>query len=167
MAEHLLVPAARYLIPLGTLDPRQAAPLGDAGLTGYHTVKRSLHLLGPGSTAGVIGADGLGQTTIQILRALGTATTVVAVDTDAGTWRPPSAWVPTRLCSRATLRSPASSVASPYRGSLTFRRQPERATGHASFATAPRLPAKQHEADRVTMDLYGRDHAAPGRRQTP
>lgn len=84
MAEYLLVPAARYLIPLGTLDPRQAAPLSDAGLTGYHAVKRSLHLLGPGSTAVVIGAGGLGQMTIQILRALSAATTVVAVDTDAG-----------------------------------------------------------------------------------
>ncbi|WP_432074132.1 NAD(P)-dependent alcohol dehydrogenase [Streptomyces wuyuanensis] len=84
MAEYLLVPAARYLIPLGSLDPRQAAPLSDAGLTGYHAVKRSLHLLGPGSTAVVIGAGGLGQMTIQILRALSAATTVVAVDTDAG-----------------------------------------------------------------------------------
>ncbi|MES9525155.1 NAD(P)-dependent alcohol dehydrogenase [Streptomyces capoamus] len=84
MAEYLLVPGPRYLIPLGTLDPRQAAPLSDAGLTSYHAVKRSLHLLGPGSTAVVIGAGGLGQMTIQILRALTTATTVVAVDTDAG-----------------------------------------------------------------------------------
>ncbi|MFG2948463.1 NAD(P)-dependent alcohol dehydrogenase [Streptomyces adustus] len=84
MAEYLLVPAARYLIPLGTLDPRQAAPLSDAGLTSYHAVKRSLHLLGPGSTAVVIGAGGLGQMTIQILRALSAAATVVAVDTDAG-----------------------------------------------------------------------------------
>ncbi|MEU6087146.1 zinc-binding dehydrogenase [Streptomyces sp. NPDC047085] len=84
MAEYLPVPAARYLIPLGTLDPRQAAPLSDAGLTSYHAVKRSLHLLGPGSTAVVIGAGGLGQMTIQILRVLSAATTVVAVDTDAG-----------------------------------------------------------------------------------
>ncbi|UXY22786.1 NAD(P)-dependent alcohol dehydrogenase [Streptomyces cynarae] len=84
MAEYLLVPAARYLIPLGTLDPRQAAPLSDAGLTSYHAVKRSLHLLGPGSTAVVIGAGGLGQMTIQILRVLSAATTVVAVDSDAG-----------------------------------------------------------------------------------
>lgn len=84
MAEYLLVPAARHLIPLGTLDPRRAAPLSDAGLTSYHAVKRSLHLLGPGSTAVVIGAGGLGQMTIQILRVLSAATTVVAVDTDAG-----------------------------------------------------------------------------------
>jgi propanol-preferring alcohol dehydrogenase len=81
MAEYLLVPSTRYLIPLGSLDPREAAPLTDAGLTSYHAVKRSLHLLGPGSTAVVIGAGGLGQMSIQVLRALCSATTVVAVDT--------------------------------------------------------------------------------------
>ena len=32
MAEYLLVPATRYLIPLGNLDPREVAPLTDAGL---------------------------------------------------------------------------------------------------------------------------------------
>ena len=81
MAEYLLVPSTRYLIPLGSLDPREAAPLTDAGLTSYHAVKRSVHLLGPGSTAVVIGAGGLGQMAIQVLKALCSATTVVAVDT--------------------------------------------------------------------------------------
>ena len=83
MAPYLLVPATRFLIPLGSLDPREAAPLTDAALTSYHAVKRSLHLLGPGSTAVVIGAGGLGQMAIQILRALSSSTTVVAVDTAA------------------------------------------------------------------------------------
>jgi propanol-preferring alcohol dehydrogenase len=83
MAEYLLVPASRFLVPLGTLDPREAAPLSDAGLTSYHAVKRSLHLLGPGSTAVVIGSGGLGQMAIQILRALSAAATIVAVDTAA------------------------------------------------------------------------------------
>jgi propanol-preferring alcohol dehydrogenase len=83
MAEYLLVPATRYLIPLGDLDPRDAAPLTDAGLTSYHAVKRSVHLLGPGSTAVVVGAGGLGQMAIQVLKALASATTVVAVDTSA------------------------------------------------------------------------------------
>ena len=31
MAEYLLVPSTRFLIPLGNLDPREAAPLTDAG----------------------------------------------------------------------------------------------------------------------------------------
>ena len=83
MAEYLLVPSTRYLISLGKLDPREAAPLTDAGLTSYHAVKRSIHLLGPGSTAVVIGAGGLGQMAIQVLKALCSATTVVAVDTSA------------------------------------------------------------------------------------
>lgn len=83
MAHYLLVPATRFLVPLGDLDPRDAAPLSDAALTSYHAIKRSLSLLGPGSTAVVIGAGGLGQMAIQILRALSAATTIVAVDTSA------------------------------------------------------------------------------------
>jgi propanol-preferring alcohol dehydrogenase len=83
MAKFLLVPSTRFLIPLGNLDPREAAPLTDAALTSYHAVKRSVHLLGAGSTAVVIGAGGLGQMAIQILRTLSGATTIIAVDTSA------------------------------------------------------------------------------------
>ena len=83
MANYFLVPSTRFLIPLGNLDPREAAPLSDAALTSYHAVKRSLHLLGAGSTAVVIGAGGLGQMAIQVLRALSGATTIIAVDTAA------------------------------------------------------------------------------------
>jgi propanol-preferring alcohol dehydrogenase len=83
MAEYMLVPSTRFLIPIGDLDPRDAAPLSDAALTSYHAVKRSLHLLGAGSTAVVIGVGGLGQTAVQLLKALSGATTVVAVDTAA------------------------------------------------------------------------------------
>jgi len=83
MANYFLVPSTRFLIPLGTLDPREAAPLSDAALTSYHAVKRSLHLLGAGSTAVVIGAGGLGQMAIQVLRVLSGATTIIAVDTAA------------------------------------------------------------------------------------
>jgi alcohol dehydrogenase, propanol-preferring len=82
-APYFLVPSTRFLIPLGTLDPREAAPLSDAALTSYHAVKRSVHLLGPGSTAVVIGAGGLGQMAIQILRVLSGSTTIIAVDTSA------------------------------------------------------------------------------------
>jgi alcohol dehydrogenase, propanol-preferring len=81
MANYMVVPSTRYLLPLGTLDPREAAPLTDAALTSYHAVKRSIQLLGPGSTAVVIGAGGLGQMAIQVLKALSAAATVVAVDT--------------------------------------------------------------------------------------
>lgn len=82
MAEYMLVPHARLLLPLGDLDPREAAPLSDAALTPYHAIKRSLSLLVPGSTAVVIGVGGLGHMAIQILREL-TPSQVIAVDTSA------------------------------------------------------------------------------------
>ena len=79
MASHMIVPSARFLCPLDGLDPREAAPLTDAGLTTYHAVKRSLSVLRPGATAVVIGVGGLGQMAVQILKALSPAR-VVAVD---------------------------------------------------------------------------------------
>jgi propanol-preferring alcohol dehydrogenase len=80
MAELMLVPAARHLVPLPDgLDPVLAAPLTDAGLTPYHAVRRSLGKLVPGTTAVVIGVGGLGHLAVQILRAV-SAARVVAVD---------------------------------------------------------------------------------------
>jgi propanol-preferring alcohol dehydrogenase len=79
MASFMLVPSPRLLVPLDALDPADAAPLTDAGLTPYHAVKRSLHLLEPGSTAVVIGIGGLGHLAVQILRAL-SACRIIAVD---------------------------------------------------------------------------------------
>ncbi|HSI80986.1 MAG TPA: NAD(P)-dependent alcohol dehydrogenase [Solirubrobacterales bacterium] len=79
MAEYMLVPSPRLLVPLGDLDPRDAAPLTDAALTPYHAIKRSLPLLVPGSTAVVIGIGGLGHLALQILRATSPAR-IVAVD---------------------------------------------------------------------------------------
>jgi propanol-preferring alcohol dehydrogenase len=79
MAEYLLVPAARYLVPLGDMAPADAAPLTDAGLTPYHAIKAGLPLLVPGSYAVVIGAGGLGHLAVQFLKALSPAT-VICVD---------------------------------------------------------------------------------------
>jgi alcohol dehydrogenase, propanol-preferring len=81
MAEFMLVPSPRLLIPLDGLDPVSAAPLTDAGLTPYHAIKRSLHRLVPGSTVVVIGVGGLGHMGVQILKAL-SASRVIAVDLD-------------------------------------------------------------------------------------
>lgn len=81
MAEYLLVPSPRLLVPLGDLDPVEAAPLGDAALTPYRAIKRSLGLLVPGSVAVVIGIGGLGHMAVQILRALAPSR-IVAVDVD-------------------------------------------------------------------------------------
>jgi alcohol dehydrogenase, propanol-preferring len=79
MAPFMRVPSARLLVPLDSLDPADAAPLTDAGLTPYHAIKRSLHLLPPGSSAAVIGIGGLGHLGVQILRVL-TSANIIAVD---------------------------------------------------------------------------------------
>jgi propanol-preferring alcohol dehydrogenase len=80
MADYLLVPAARHLVPLPDgLEVVDAAPLTDAALTPYHAVRRSLGKLGPGTTAVVIGVGGLGHLGLQVLKAV-TATRVIAVD---------------------------------------------------------------------------------------
>ena len=42
MAPLMIVSHPRYLVPLGDLDPVEAAPLTDAGLTPYSAIKRSL-----------------------------------------------------------------------------------------------------------------------------
>jgi propanol-preferring alcohol dehydrogenase len=79
MADCMLVPSSRHLVPLGDLDPIRSVPLTDAGLTPYHAIKPSLPKLVPGTTAVVIGVGGLGHLAIQMLRALSSAQ-VVAVD---------------------------------------------------------------------------------------
>ncbi|WP_327666549.1 NAD(P)-dependent alcohol dehydrogenase [Streptomyces sp. NBC_00485] len=79
LAEYLLVGSPRHLVPLNGLDPVQAAPLTDAGLTPYHAIRKSLPKLVPGSTAVVIGVGGLGHLAVQLLRAL-TPARVVALD---------------------------------------------------------------------------------------
>ncbi len=79
MTSHMLVPAARYLVPLGDLDPIEAAPLSDAGLTPYGAIARSLSLMTPDATVAVIGIGGLGHMALQILRAV-TASQIVAID---------------------------------------------------------------------------------------
>lgn len=81
MAEFMLVPSPRLLVPLGDLDPSDAAPLTDAALTPYHAVKPCLPLLRPGTWALVIGVGGLGHMAIQLLAALSPAP-VIAVDVD-------------------------------------------------------------------------------------
>ncbi len=79
MADYMIVPDPRFLLPLGDLDPVANVALTDAGLTPYHAIKASLAKLVPGSTAVVIGAGGLGHVGIQVLRAISPAT-VIALD---------------------------------------------------------------------------------------
>lgn len=81
-AEWVLVPSARYLLPLGGLDPVRAAVLADAGLTPYRAVRRASAWLERGDVALVVGAGGLGQFAVQYLKLL-TEAHVVAVDVAA------------------------------------------------------------------------------------
>lgn len=79
LAQYVVANAPRDVISIGTLDPRVAAPMTDAGATSYHGVRKVLHKLVPGSVAVVIGAGGLGSFAIQLLRAMSPAT-VIAID---------------------------------------------------------------------------------------
>jgi propanol-preferring alcohol dehydrogenase len=80
MADFLLVPDPRFLVPLPDgLEPVDAAPLTDAGLTPYHAIRRSAPKLLPGAWAVVIGVGGLGHLAVQILKAT-TGAQVIGVD---------------------------------------------------------------------------------------
>lgn len=80
MADYLLVPHERHLVPLPAgLDPVTAAPLTDAGLTSYHAIRRSWHKLTPDATIVLVGVGGLGHLGVQIARAT-TPAQVIAVD---------------------------------------------------------------------------------------
>lgn len=80
MAEYVVIPA-RNLVDLGGLDPVQAAPMTDAGLTALHAVERGRPLLSPEAVALVVGIGGLGHLALQFLAATSEAA-VIAMDTD-------------------------------------------------------------------------------------
>ncbi len=69
-AEYLLVPHERYLVKLGKLEPKVAAPMTDAALTPYRAITRALPSVTPDYPILVIGTGGLGQFGIKILRLL-------------------------------------------------------------------------------------------------
>lgn len=79
LAEYVLVPRARLLVPRGELDAVYAAPLTDAALTPYHALKPELWRLHPGSSVVVIGVGGLGHMAVQLVRELSPAR-IVAID---------------------------------------------------------------------------------------
>ncbi len=81
LAQYVVANAPRDVVSIGSLDPRCAAPLTDAGATSYHAVNKVLHKLVPGSSAVVIGAGGLGAFAVQFLRVM-SAATVIAVDSN-------------------------------------------------------------------------------------
>jgi propanol-preferring alcohol dehydrogenase len=81
MAEFMVAPA-RALFPIGTLDPIEAAPLADAGVTPCHAINLARPHLRADTTVVVIGVGGLGHLAIQLLRAT-TACRIIAIDANA------------------------------------------------------------------------------------
>ncbi|MGY6026422.1 NAD(P)-dependent alcohol dehydrogenase [Streptomyces spinosirectus] len=80
MADLMLVPSGRLLVPAGDLSAVQAAPLSDAGLTAYHAVSAVRPALrDAGASVVVLGVGGLGHLAVQVLRAT-TGAQVLAVD---------------------------------------------------------------------------------------
>jgi NAD+-dependent secondary alcohol dehydrogenase Adh1 len=102
----LLRTTARSLVPLprGT-DPAPLAPHADAGLTAMHAVRRIAPYAAPGTTVVTIGAGGVGQIAIQLLRIL-TAATVLVVEVD-----PARAATARRLGAHQVLELPAPRAA--------------------------------------------------------
>jgi propanol-preferring alcohol dehydrogenase len=78
-AEYLRVPTAEYCIPLGRLDPIEAAPLTDAALTSYRALRKADLALG--DRVAIFGIGGLGEFGVQLARLSGYRT--VAVDRDS------------------------------------------------------------------------------------
>jgi alcohol dehydrogenase, propanol-preferring len=64
----MLAPHPRHLVPLRRLDPVQAAPLADAGVTPYRAIHRAEPWLVGGARVLVIGCGALGQFALQFLR---------------------------------------------------------------------------------------------------
>ncbi|GGO75113.1 NAD(P)-dependent alcohol dehydrogenase [Nocardioides deserti] len=79
LAEQLLVPSARHLVRADGIDPVQAAPLTDAGLTAFNAVRLCRPAMAEGSTVLVLGVGGLGHLALQLVKHL-TPARVVAVD---------------------------------------------------------------------------------------
>jgi propanol-preferring alcohol dehydrogenase len=80
MAEMVVVPA-RNLVDVGRLDPLEAAPLTDAGMTALHAVERGRPWLTADAAAVVIGVGGLGHLAVQFVAAT-SETPIIAVDVD-------------------------------------------------------------------------------------
>lgn len=77
-AEHVLVPDEEFLVDVDGLDPAIAATYACSGVTVYGAVQKILPHR-EGEKVAVFGCGGLGQTALQLLKALGVGP-VIAVD---------------------------------------------------------------------------------------
>jgi propanol-preferring alcohol dehydrogenase len=77
LADFMVVPSTRFVVPADGIDPVQAAPLTDAALTAFHAVRPHLDDLVDEAPVLVVGAGGLGHFAVQLLAAHGVAPAVV------------------------------------------------------------------------------------------
>lgn len=80
-ATHVLVPDARYLVPLDGIDPALAATYACSGITVYSAIAK-LGQLPPDRPVVLVGAGGVGLNAIHMLRAIGHQR-IVSVDISA------------------------------------------------------------------------------------
>lgn len=80
LAEFMLIPSERYLVPARGVMPADLAPLTDAGLTAFHAISPYVSRLDHGGRVAVIGVGGLGHLAIQLLRAISDVH-ITAIDT--------------------------------------------------------------------------------------
>ena len=78
-AEFMYVPSYRYVYRITGMDPVEAAPLADAGITSYSAVRKLLPFLYPGCAVVAYGVGGLASYGIQILKALAPTVKIIAV----------------------------------------------------------------------------------------
>ncbi|WP_040795981.1 NAD(P)-dependent alcohol dehydrogenase [Nocardia higoensis] len=107
LAEAMLVPSTRFLVPAPDVDPVDCAPLADAGATAFHAVREHRDLLDAHTVVLTIGIGGLGHLAVQILRDFG-VTEIVAVDE-----RAEARELAVRLGARAAYPDVASAAADP------------------------------------------------------
>ena len=79
--EQVVVPHAKYLVPVGDLDPAVASTFACSGITVYSAIKKVMPL-GPDEPVVLFGAGGLGLAAISMLQALGHRN-IVSVDINA------------------------------------------------------------------------------------
>jgi propanol-preferring alcohol dehydrogenase len=80
MAELVVVPV-RNLVEIGAVNPLEAAPLTDAGMTALHAVERARSWLTADAAVAVIGVGGLGHLAVQFVAATAD-TPIIAVDVE-------------------------------------------------------------------------------------
>lgn len=79
-ADLVRVPHARYLVPIGTLDPARAATFACAGITAFGAIRKLAPMTAEDVVA-IIGCGGVGMTAVALCSAT-TKARIIAIDPD-------------------------------------------------------------------------------------